>query len=148
MKIEVLGAGCAKCRATKKVITRVIQELHLDAKVVEVADVAEVVNRGVMVTPGVFVDGKLKSTGRVPTKDEITGWLSARSEESAVAETTATTQTEGLCACLHYAMGQARLGKKKHFSLHTITCKRCGKSFSCNIPKDYCFECEKELSER
>ena len=147
MKIEVLGAGCAKCRATKKVITRVIQELQLDAEVVEVSDSAEVVNRGVMITPGVVVNRKLKSTGRVPSKEEIAGWLSARSGESAVAETTATTQTEGPCICSHYAMGQARLGKKKPFPMYTITCKRCGKSFSCNIQKDYCFDCEKEMSD-
>jgi small redox-active disulfide protein 2 len=80
MKIEVLGAGCAKCKATKKVITRVIRELQLDAEVVEVSDVAEMVNRGVMVTPGVFVDGKLKSTGKVPSKEDVAGWLSARSD--------------------------------------------------------------------
>lgn len=80
MKIEVLGAGCAKCRATKKVITRVIRELQLDAEVVEVEDLDEIIDRGVMVTPGVFVNGALKSTGRVPSKEDVVGWLSARSD--------------------------------------------------------------------
>jgi len=111
MEIEILGAGCAKCRATKKVITRVIQELQLDAEVVEVKDLDEIIDRGVMVTPGVFVNGELKSTGRVPSKEDVTGWLSARSDESEVAETN-DTKTEGPCACLYYAMGQARMEKR------------------------------------
>ena len=144
MKIEVLGTGCAKCRATKKVITEVVKDLRVDAEIAEVNDLDEIIDRGVMVTPGVSVDGELKSMGRVPSKEDVAVWLSARSDDSEVNDTQ---QTEGPCACLYYAMGQARLGKKKPFAMYTITCKRCGKSFSCNIPKDYCFECEKELSE-
>jgi len=80
MEIEILGAGCAKCRATKKVITQVIQELQLDAEVVEVKDLEEIIDRGVVITPGVFVNGELKSTGRVPSKEDVAGWLSARSD--------------------------------------------------------------------
>jgi small redox-active disulfide protein 2 len=80
MKIEILGAGCAKCRATKKVITQVIQELQLDVEVVEVKDLEEIIERGVVITPGVFVNGELKSTGRVPAKEDVAGWLSARSD--------------------------------------------------------------------
>lgn len=145
--IEILGAGCAKCRATKKVITRVIQELQLDAEVVEVNDLDEIIDRGVMVTPGVFLDGELKSTGRVPSKEDVEGWLSARSGNSEVAEVNDTQQTEGPCACLYYAMEQARMGKKKPYPLYTVTCKECGRSFSSNIQKDYCFDCEKKRRE-
>ncbi len=144
MKIELLGAGCSKCRATKKLIKRVIQDLQVDAEVVEVSDLDEIVNRGVMVTPGVFVDGKLKSTGRVPSKEEIEGWLSARSDASEVAETN-DTKTQELCACLYYLQEQAKMIKKEPL-LYKLTCKGCGIAFSSNIQKEYCFDCEKERS--
>ena len=76
MKIEILGAGCAKCRATKKVITEVVKDLRVDAEIVEVNDLDEIIDRGVMLTPGVSVDGELKSTGRVPSKEDVAVWLS------------------------------------------------------------------------
>ena len=77
MKIEVLGSGCPRCRATKKLIERVIRDLQVDAEVVKVSDSDEIVYRGVMVTPAVFVDGEQKSAGRVPLRGEVEGWISA-----------------------------------------------------------------------
>ena len=140
MKVEVLGAGCAKCRATKKAIKGVIQDLRRDAELVEVSDFDEIVDRGVMVTPGVFVNGELKSTGRVPSKNEIVAWLSARLDESEVAAVN-DTQAEGPCACLYYAMEQVKIIKNEP-ALYKLTCRECGKVFKSNVQKDYCFDCE------
>lgn len=76
MKIEVLGVECPKCRATKKLVEEVIRDLRVNAEVVEVSDIDDIVDRGVMVTPVVFVDGELKSTGKVPSKGGGEGWNS------------------------------------------------------------------------
>ena len=73
MKIEVLGKGCSKCKATKRVIGEVIKNLQVD--LVEISDINEIADRGIMLTPAVFVDNELKSTGRVPSKEEISGWI-------------------------------------------------------------------------
>jgi len=71
MKIEILGTGCPKCKATEKVVRKVVEELGRDVEVVKVEDLQEIVNRGVMMTPAVVVDGDVKIVGHVPSTDEI-----------------------------------------------------------------------------
>jgi len=71
MKIEILGTGCHKCKATEKIIRQVVGELCKDVEVVKVEDLQEIVNRGVMMTPAVVVDGEVKIVGHVPSTDEI-----------------------------------------------------------------------------
>jgi len=132
MKIEVFGVGCAKCKATKKLVTEVVQDLQVNAEVVLVSDFNEIVDRGVMATPAVFVDGELKCTGRVPVKEDVEGWISGRAVNNKIEEP---------CACLYYLQEQARMIKKEP-SLYRLTCKECGTAFSSNVEKDYCFECE------
>lgn len=71
MKIEVLGTGCAKCRTTEKVVKKAVEELGIQAEVVKVEDLQEIINRGVMMTPAVIIDGEIKIVGHTPTVDEI-----------------------------------------------------------------------------
>ncbi|MFW6122107.1 MAG: thioredoxin family protein [Petrotogales bacterium] len=71
MKIEILGPGCAKCKATEKIVKKAVEELGIQAEVVKVEDLQDIINRGVMMTPAVVVDGKVKIVGHKPTVDEI-----------------------------------------------------------------------------
>ena len=71
MRIEILGTGCAKCKATEKVVKKAVEELGIQAEVVKIEDLQEIVNRGVMMTPAVVVDGEVKIVGHTPTVDEI-----------------------------------------------------------------------------
>lgn len=71
MKIEILGTGCAKCKRLKKNVEKAVKELGTDVEVVEVKDVEEIVNRGVMMTPAIFIDGEAKAVGRVLSVEEI-----------------------------------------------------------------------------
>ncbi len=71
MKIEVLGTGCAKCKATEKIVKKAIEELGIQAEVVKIEDLQEIIDRGIMMTPAVIVDGKVKIIGHTPTVDEI-----------------------------------------------------------------------------
>ena len=75
MEIKVLGTGCKKCKATKEAIREVISELGLEATVEEVTDMSEIMKYNVLNTPGVVIDGKVVSKGKVPSKKEIEGWL-------------------------------------------------------------------------
>ncbi|MFP4545705.1 MAG: thioredoxin family protein [Methanomassiliicoccales archaeon] len=77
MKIEVLGTGCAKCRRVKKNVEKALKDLSMDAEVMEVDDLQEITDRGVMMTPALYVDGEAKAVGRVPSKDEIKEMLGA-----------------------------------------------------------------------
>jgi small redox-active disulfide protein 2 len=71
MKIEILGTGCPKCKTTEKIIRKVVEELGLQVEIVKVEDLQQIVDRGVMMTPAVFVDGEARIVGHVPTTDEI-----------------------------------------------------------------------------
>jgi small redox-active disulfide protein 2 len=71
MKIEILGTGCAKCRATEKIVKKAVEELGIQAEVVKVEDLQDIINRGVMMTPAVVVDGEVKIVGHQPTVEEI-----------------------------------------------------------------------------
>ncbi|MEF8879280.1 MAG: thioredoxin family protein [Candidatus Thermoplasmatota archaeon] len=71
MKIEILGTGCPKCKKTEKIIRQVVDELGKNVEIVKVEDLEEIVNRGIMMTPAVVVDGEEKIVGHVPSADEI-----------------------------------------------------------------------------
>ena len=71
MRIEILGTGCPKCKATEKIVKQVVDELGKDIEVVKIENLQEIVNRGVMLTPAVAVDGEVKIVGHVPSADEI-----------------------------------------------------------------------------
>jgi small redox-active disulfide protein 2 len=75
MEIKVLGTGCKKCKATKEAIRQVVDELGLDAQVDEVTEMSEIMKYNVLTTPGVVIDGKVVSKGKVPDKKEIRNWL-------------------------------------------------------------------------
>lgn len=71
MKVEVLGTGCAKCKRLTKNAETAIKELGIEAEVVKVDDITEIMDRGVMLTPALAVDGELKVSGRVADVKEI-----------------------------------------------------------------------------
>ena len=77
MLIEVFGSGCSKCNATKKLIKEIIETKNVDAEVTAVDDISAIIERGVLMTPAVFIDGKKMIEGRIPDKKTIEKWLLA-----------------------------------------------------------------------
>ncbi len=71
MKIEVLGTGCARCNKLYEAAKEAVARSGRDAKVVKVEDLAEILKRGIMVTPALVVDGQVKAAGKVPKPSEI-----------------------------------------------------------------------------
>jgi small redox-active disulfide protein 2 len=71
MRIEVLGAGCAKCKRQAQVVDRVVKELGVAAEVVKVEDISQIVERGVMITPALLIDGKVMASGRIVEAEEL-----------------------------------------------------------------------------
>ena len=71
MDIKVLGTGCAKCKAVEKTVKEALAELNIDAAVEDVKDMARILEYKVMMTPGLVIDGKVVSSGRVPSKNDI-----------------------------------------------------------------------------
>lgn len=71
MDIKVLGPGCAKCRALEKQVQEVVTELGVDAMVEEIRDMVKIMEYRVMITPGLVIDGKVVSSGHVPSKGDV-----------------------------------------------------------------------------
>ena len=71
MKIEILGTGCAKCKALEENVKEAIKQLGGFHQVLKVEELVEIMNYGVMSTPGLVVDGEVKSTGKLLSVDEI-----------------------------------------------------------------------------
>ena len=76
MKIQILGSGCAKCRALTAVAEQAAKDLGLEYEIEKVTDVARFADFGVMFTPAMVVDGTVKVSGRVPSLDEAKKLLS------------------------------------------------------------------------
>ena len=75
MKIHVLGPGCAKCTQLAETVESAAKELGIDYEMEKVSDFNQIMSFGVMMTPGLVVDGVVKAVGRVPSLDEIKGML-------------------------------------------------------------------------
>ena len=71
MKIEVLGAGCAKCKQLTLNVETAVKELGIAAEIVKVTDIEKIVGYGVMATPALVVGGNVVSSGKLLHKDEI-----------------------------------------------------------------------------
>lgn len=71
IKIEVLGTGCTKCKRLFANVQEAVKELKIAAEVVKVEELGEIINRGVMLTPALFINGEVRAEGRVPSVDEV-----------------------------------------------------------------------------
>ena len=76
MKIQVLGSGCPKCKALTERVEEAVGSLGIDCEVEKVTDINDIISFGVMVTPGLVIDGEVKSVGKLLSVDEIKGMLS------------------------------------------------------------------------
>jgi len=71
MKIEILGVGCPKCKQLTANAEAAVKELNIQAEICKVTDIDKITEYGVMMTPGLAVDGTVISAGKVLSKDEI-----------------------------------------------------------------------------
>lgn len=71
MKIEILGTGCMKCKRLAKNVEHAVAELGISAEIQKVEDITAIMDRGVMLTPALIVDGELKISGRVADVKEL-----------------------------------------------------------------------------
>jgi small redox-active disulfide protein 2 len=71
MKIQILGPGCPKCKQLAANAEQAVKELGISAEVEKVTDIREIMKIGVMLTPGLAVDGQVKASGKVLSVEEI-----------------------------------------------------------------------------
>jgi small redox-active disulfide protein 2 len=75
MRIKILGSGCAKCNRLEQLTREAVAELGIDAEFEHVRDMDAIMAYPIMTTPALVVDEEVKVYGRIPSKDELLGWL-------------------------------------------------------------------------
>ena len=76
VKIQILGTGCPKCKKLTENTEKALRELGAEYEIIKVTDINEITKFGAMITPALAIDGKVKSIGKVLSKEEIKKILS------------------------------------------------------------------------
>lgn len=80
LTIKVLGSGCANCKRVEQIVRKVVADLVVEAEVIKVTDYNDITAYNVLSTPGLVINEKIVSTGRIPTPAEVTTWLTSAIE--------------------------------------------------------------------
>ena len=75
LTIKVLGSGCANCKRVEQIARRIVAEMGLEAEIIKVTDYNDIAAYNVLSTPGLVINEKLVSSGRIPTPAEVTTWV-------------------------------------------------------------------------
>lgn len=75
MKILVLGPGCAKCHQLEQTTQEVVKDLGIDAEIEYINDIKKIMEYPILTTPGLVINEKLVCSGRVPTRAEVTSYI-------------------------------------------------------------------------
>jgi small redox-active disulfide protein 2 len=74
-KIEVLGPGCDNCKRVEANAREAVMMAGVEAEIVKVTDYREIAAHGILSTPGLIIDGVIRSYGRIPSAGDIALWL-------------------------------------------------------------------------
>ena len=75
MKIEILGTGCPKCKKTLENVQKAVKDLKVEAEIVKVEKINDIMNFGVMITPALAINGEVKVAGKIPSPEQIADWI-------------------------------------------------------------------------
>ena len=81
LSVRVLGPGCPRCQELFNRVAKVLAELNLPADLEAVKDTKEIAASGVLVTPGLMINGQVRSTGKVPGEAQLGQWLGSAAQE-------------------------------------------------------------------
>ena len=75
LTIKVLGSGCANCKRVEQIAHKVVTDMGIEAEIIKVTEYPDIMAYNIMSTPGLVINEKVVSTGRIPTPAEVTTWL-------------------------------------------------------------------------
>jgi small redox-active disulfide protein 2 len=77
LTIKVLGSGCANCKRLEQLTLKVVDDLGVQAEVLKVTDPTQYADYGIMATPGLVINEKTVSSGRIPSIAEIASFVTS-----------------------------------------------------------------------
>ena len=75
MEIKILGVGCANCQRLEQIAREAAAEMGVEAAFTHVTDMRQIMTYKILGTPGLVIDGKVVSAGRIPSKAEVLTWI-------------------------------------------------------------------------
>lgn len=75
MEIKILGTGCPRCNEVEKRVINALAELNIAADVQKIKSINKIAEYGIFTTPGLVINERVKSSGRIPTLAEIKTWI-------------------------------------------------------------------------
>lgn len=75
LTIKILGSGCANCKRLEQITRKVVEEMSIEADVVKVTEYPDIMAYGITSTPGLVINEKVVSFGRIPAPAEVTTWV-------------------------------------------------------------------------
>jgi small redox-active disulfide protein 2 len=80
LTIKVLGSGCANCKRLEQIAHQVVDEMALEAQIIKVTDYKDIMAYNILSTPGLVINEKVVSSGRIPSPAEVTTWVTSALE--------------------------------------------------------------------
>ena len=80
LTIKVLGSGCANCKRVEQIVHKVVDAMSLEAKIIKVTDYKDIMAYNILSTPGLVINEKVVSTGRIPSEAEVTTFVTSALE--------------------------------------------------------------------
>ena len=77
LSIKILGPGCANCRKLEQIAHEAVAALGIEAEISKVTDMQQIIAYDVLKTPGLVINEKLVSSGRIPTPQSVVEWIRA-----------------------------------------------------------------------
>jgi small redox-active disulfide protein 2 len=75
MNVKILGSGCKKCMTLEQKVRDVVAKNNIDATVEKITEIQDIISYKIMMTPGLVINEKVKSTGIIPKDEQILTWL-------------------------------------------------------------------------
>jgi len=75
MNVKILGAGCSKCKALEQKVRQLDEAHQLQLEIEKVTDLKEIMEYGILTTPGLVIDGVVKSYGNIPKDEQLLQWF-------------------------------------------------------------------------
>ncbi len=80
LTIKVLGSGCANCKKVEAITHQVVDQMGVQAEIIKVTEYPDIMAYDIMSTPGLVINEKVVSYGRIPSPAEVTTWLTTALE--------------------------------------------------------------------